>query len=280
MIWTSRWCPPCLSFKEVCEHNSQFKLILKSHFHIHFIDVDQHPYLARQHGITTLPTFQTVQTRVVGFQTADELLTELGIDVAAPVNELENDEHPDDTMVDAPQPEPVPEATNPSDLSEANNDNVVIPEVTESSETATLSLWEKIRRGVPVGLTLLQWSGIIGSSIATGGLAGVAFTLIPRLLKHRQQRRFNPPHQDEGGPAIVSAPFPRELDEARQLLAIRQSEGRVAVLDALRGMFLEDEITKLKASSKSLETSMLDDLLNMIDQRVEEVAPLTTKTSS
>lgn len=80
----------------------------------------------------------------------------------------------------------------------------------------------------------------------------------------------------EGGEATgTTAPFPRQLDEAGELLALRQSEGRVATLDTLRGMFLDDELEKLMEGDPVAAQLALS-LRKAIDARVEEVAPLTT----
>lgn len=76
----------------------------------------------------------------------------------------------------------------------------------------------------------------------------------------------------------VPAPFPRKLDEARQLFALQGTEGRVAVLDAIRGMFLDAEMEKALENANTPEGKrMLLNLKNAIDSRVDEVAPLTTK---
>lgn len=72
------------------------------------------------------------------------------------------------------------------------------------------------------------------------------------------------------------APFPRALDEARELLALRQSEGRVAALDALRGMFFDDEVAKAQQRADPTESTLLRRLRESIDQRVSEVAPYST----
>lgn len=91
--------------------------------------------------------------------------------------------------------------------------------------------------------------------------------------------KAQPEPPDPGGEeAPPPIPFPRGLDEARQLLGLRQSEGRVAILDALRGMFLDDELDKLTRFDPSTE-AIVHRLREAIDRRVDEVAPLSTRMS-
>ncbi|MCA9073838.1 MAG: hypothetical protein KDA93_02305 [Planctomycetaceae bacterium] len=139
----------------------------------------------------------------------------------------------------------------------------------------------------PIALTALELASLISGTAATGGVGTFALTVLWRILKRRRQRkqaqdtivvtRTNDPQQEEESRSIPDrAPFPRQLDEARELLALRQSEGRVAVLDALRGMFLDDELIKLKTQGTNAEASIADQLQTRIDNRVDEVAPLST----
>jgi hypothetical protein len=51
----------------------------------------------------------------------------------------------------------------------------------------------------------------------------------------------------------------------------------VAALDALRGMFLEDEVGKVISGSDPAEANAARRLMNSINARVDEVAPLATK---
>ncbi|MGE0374509.1 MAG: hypothetical protein AB7I48_12015 [Planctomycetaceae bacterium] len=140
---------------------------------------------------------------------------------------------------------------------------------------------------MPFALSGLEVAGILGGTAATGGLGTIAFAAFWRLLRRRRLGKQVPwirlatlsdaPNAGEEADREVSrAPFPRRLDEARQLLALRQSEGRVATLDALRGMFLDDELAKLTSSGNDVEASIANSLKTAIDARVEEVAPLST----
>jgi hypothetical protein len=102
------------------------------------------------------------------------------------------------------------------------------------------------------------------------------------LLLQRRRRRLQTANIEsrsaaEGSAADLPTPFPRQLDEARQLLELRQSEGRVPLLDALRGLFLEDELDKLTETDDPAAWEFASRLRGAIDARVDEVAPLTTK---
>jgi hypothetical protein len=123
--------------------------------------------------------------------------------------------------------------------------------------------------------------GLAGGAAATGGVGVVVLALIALWRLRRAKRR---PRGDAalataasaaGGAALLAAPFPRALDEARQLLGLRQTEGRVAVLDALRGMFLDDELHKLSATASPADAAVATRLRTAIDARVQEVAPLS-----
>ncbi len=144
-----------------------------------------------------------------------------------------------------------------------------------------------IRQTVPFVLTGLQLAGILGGTAATGGLGTIAVAAMWRLWKRRRLRKQSTSEssatqenerqaETEASGTTLRAPFPRRLDEARQLLALRQSEGRVATLDALRGMFLDDELAKLAAAANQTETALAQQLKSAIDTRVDEVAPLST----
>ncbi len=128
----------------------------------------------------------------------------------------------------------------------------------------------------PVVLTFLELAGLIGGSAATGGIGGVLLALFLRWGRRRRlRRRRETMPATKGGAAARPAPFPRALDEARELLELRQSEGRVAVLDALRGMFLEDEFDRCEREAPPEGRQLLQRLRGAIDARVAEVAPLS-----
>jgi hypothetical protein len=143
--------------------------------------------------------------------------------------------------------------------------------------------WGRILDLVPTALTILSTVGVIGGSAATGGVGGVALMILLKLWKRRATRssqgKVSPSDSIvEGGAApSLRAPFPRQLDEAGELLELRQSEGRVATLDTLRGMFLDDELEKLKSDPDPQIASVVRRIREAVDTRVDEVAPLTTK---
>ncbi|RLS58081.1 MAG: hypothetical protein DWH91_03085 [Planctomycetota bacterium] len=123
-------------------------------------------------------------------------------------------------------------------------------------------------------MTVLSSLGIIGGTALSGGVGGWGLMLIWKIVKRRWGRTN---FQTGGAASMATAPFPRHLDEADQLLELRQSEGRVATLDTLRGMFLDDELDKLKDDPDSRTRQVIHRVRTAIDSRVDEAAPLTTK---
>ncbi|MFG0336045.1 MAG: hypothetical protein ACF8TS_22015 [Maioricimonas sp. JB049] len=131
--------------------------------------------------------------------------------------------------------------------------------------------------------TLAELALVIGGSAATGG-AGTAVAvglarLLLRGIRRRKSRRCRDAKPERKEDELFRAPFPRALDEARELLAIRQSEGRVAVLDALRGMFLDDECDRLIEQGEDCEIRTVRQLRERVDARVDEVAPLSVRAA-
>jgi hypothetical protein len=148
---------------------------------------------------------------------------------------------------------------------------------------------------------LSGWSLVtaVAAAAATGGaaipVAGVAAYRFARatgsILKDvRELRASRKPTKsiepDRGvqspacpipAPEVPAAPFPRALDEARELLQLRQAEGRVSVLDAIRGMALDDELAKAEHGGDPARTKFLRDLIEKLDRRVDEIAPRTTR---
>lgn len=194
----------------------------------------------------------------------------------------------------AESPEPRQESSSdptPEMLRESINSPTSPPNTLSPQHTQCGSFWTRLTRGftlrAPIALTALELAGLISGTAVTGGVGTFAITVLWRFLQRRRQReqaqgtadttRANDPQQEEETRSAPSrAPFPRQLDEARELLALRQSEGRVAVLDALRGMFLDDELAKLRTEGSDSEVSVANELQTRIDNRVDEVAPLST----
>lgn len=264
-IWTATWCGSCRRFWQDFRDDPAFRGVITSRFHVHAVDVDQHRRAADAAGMTSVPVFQWQRSRVIGYQGKSWLLGRLGFTPAVPAGDAPP--HPVIETVDAPGDELAASAPSPP----------VRP------FRLLGRLWGT---SVPIVLTTLEMFGILGSTAATGGIGAIALGALWRAWRRRGNRRRKAPQADadidvllktEGGERVVArAPFPRRLDEARQLLALRQSEGRVAVLDALRGMFLDDELQKLTDSPDERDVSIARRLRNNIDTRVDEVAPLST----
>ncbi|MEZ6051503.1 MAG: hypothetical protein R3C02_08970 [Planctomycetaceae bacterium] len=159
------------------------------------------------------------------------------------------------------------------------------------SKSSRPSLWSRLRgtvvRAAPLALTALELAGLLGGTAATGGLGSIVFARLWRIWSRRRRRQRTPSETSQQGMSDeitkedeqrvpTRAPFPRQLDEASELLELRQSEGRVAVLDALRGMFLDDELTKLIATGSEEQVAVAQLLRTNIDSRVDDVAPLST----
>ncbi len=149
------------------------------------------------------------------------------------------------------------------------------PAASTAADSPSESIHERLEWVVRVGgytFSILEALGILGATSTGVGAAGVAGIWLLKKLLARKPRPA--PRQSE---VAGKAPFPRQLDEARELLEIRQSEGRVGVLDQLRGMFLDDEVEKLLETVQGDQQTLLKDLMNRIDSQVDQIAPLATK---
>lgn len=294
VIWTARWCQPCRQFRQQWETDPQLRSAIEQAYHVHLLDYDRHRALAVAQGIKQLPTFITDSQRIQGWTSTAQLLKQLGIgslegEHSPPVNLPVPSDSLSQSGSNAPEssrpvPDVDPSETDTVPATPDGSANRMQPEsaaISHSDEATPHSakahphnVLEFARRFIPTGLTLLQWCGVLGSSVATGGAAGLALSILPRLLRRRSARHAP---QSEGRSEPIPAPFPRKLDEARQLLELRKSEGRVAILDALRGMFLDDEVEKLKQSASPERQAVLEALIQQVDERVDEVAPLSTR---
>ncbi len=330
IVWTSRRCVPCQSFWHDLQNDASFRKALTSRYCVQWIDADVYRNAANQRGIHTVPTFETPDEVVAGYQGKHWLLDRLtavtienGFDGAstnslqANVDEVQS--HLTEEQADI-SPAPLPEllrprrspATAPRSNEAPNTPEspeepsphptrIVPPESIDAATTPQRNLqsrptrqpsfWSRMSRAftqtAPIALTALELAGLISGTAATGGVGTLAVAALWRVLNRRRQRQrsrrssesspTDDTQKEEGTPqAATRAPFPRQLDEARELLALRQSEGRVAVLDALRGMFLDDELTKLTSTGDDTETTVARRLQTSIDARVDEVAPLST----
>lgn len=299
VIWTAKWCGSCQKLWTTWNSDSPLRTQILEAFHVHILDYDEHRPLALLHGIRSLPSFQTANQTIVGFSNSDTLLASLHIPPVVPSNDtsVANQEIPPPGNGED-KTDPLPVATTGLTAAEEETaaDSSEIPitpsptavptqDPHETAITHTLpiadspapsahNLWGEL---LPLAFSALQWSGLLGGTAATGGLLGFGIAL---FMQGRQIRKsLAASRSSKTTEEAISSPFPRILEEASQLLEIRQSEGRVAVLDALRGMFLDDEITKLRATTSPDEQSVLNQLSAAIDLRVDEVAPLSTQVS-
>lgn len=285
-IWTAAWCEPCQRFHVDLRNNAAFRKALESRYQVVERDFDLHRAQASQLGISTVPTFQTPGLEIHGYLNSDWLLEQLAlkpqpVSQKAPENEITS-ENPHITSPAAatatetttsPRIAPLVIPTRPPLLSAP--DPVTTPPFIKP--TGNPGLWGRILDGAPMVISVLTSLGVISGTAFTGGIGGVALMLAWRLLKRRATRSSSGTSTEGGAAAPTAAPFPRELDEAGELLGLRQSEGRVATLDALRGMFLDDELSKLHDSADPAAAAVAQQLRAAIDKRVDDVAPLTTK---
>ncbi|MEZ6058472.1 MAG: thioredoxin family protein [Planctomycetaceae bacterium] len=306
-IYTSQWCPPCRKFWTDFQNNPSFRQQLTSRYELIAIDTDRFPEFARQQRVESVPLFDLAGSRITGYLNQTDLLQQLDALAPPPPSPPSIRESPAETAVTPTPPAPPasfitpPTATAPTTIPPI----LPTPPTTPSPKsppqkpppnpTLSPSNGSRLLALLPTVWTALEWFGIVGGSAATGGIGGIVISFLWRRLRRRisqsprnAQRHPNtkstrpplvtPDDVEIGGPSFSQAPFPRELDEAGELLRLRQSEGRVAALDALRGMFLDDEFEKLAQSSNPQEASIIQSLRTRINQRVDEVAPLSTRS--
>jgi hypothetical protein len=282
-IWTAEWCEPCQRFHADLRDNSAFRKALESHYQLVERDFDQDRSFATQQGISTVPTFQTQAREIHGYLGSDWLLEQLGLKSlstqegeapAEPLPKIEVTppaENAATAPVVPPRIAPLVVPTGPSLLTLPPP----APLPTAAPSRSGAGGW--MLDMAPKVISVLTSLGVLSGTAFTGGIGGVALMLAWRLLKRRATRVASG-KTSQGGTSGSAAPFPRELDEAGELLGLRRSEGRVATLDTLRGMFLDDELSKLHDSPAPTAAAIAQKLRAAIDKRVDEVAPLTTKS--
>lgn len=75
-----------------------------------------------------------------------------------------------------------------------------------------------------------------------------------------------------------SAPFPRYLDEARELRELRNAtEGRIPEFDTLVGRVVQDEIESQRATADEQTKTILAKLWLDVRNRVDSIAPISIK---
>lgn len=281
-IWTAEWCEPCQRFHADWKANSQLRQTIESHYQVVVRDWDQDRSLANRSGISTVPTFQAEQREVQGYLGPDWLLEQLGLKPPrseprpSPAEPPPKTEHSPTVPSQEAPPKiaPLVIPTGPPLLS--------LPPLTQHPEpppadTSRPSIGGRLVALAPMVISVLTSLGVISGTAFTGGIGGVALMIVWRLIKRRATRAATS-KASQGGTSGSAAPFPRELDEAGELLGLRKSEGRVATLDTLRGMFLDDELSKLHDSPDPTAAALAQKLRAAIDKRVDEVAPLTTRS--
>jgi hypothetical protein len=274
-VASANWCIACRRFWSDFETNSQFRNAILSRFHVHRVDVDRPRPGVSIPNVTTLPTFLAAGIRIEGYAGPEWLLERLTPD--------RETTPPDNAAPQPPAPaaEPAPEETSqPPPPAETAPPPVAAEEplsASASKPAATVGgVIETAAHAAPIVLSLLQLAGIVGGTVATGGVGGLVLAAALAAFRRRRSAKTTSATQTGEVGASAPAPFPRHLDEARQLLELRQSEGRVAALDALRGMFLDDEAGKALEGTDAAEKAAIIRLMGKIDARVGEVAPLAT----
>jgi hypothetical protein len=288
-IWTADWCGPCQLFKRDWRLFPEFRAKLERRYEIEIVDFDSHPKRALAEGIAKLPAFARGSDVLYGYTTPADLLSRL--QSALPYSVPDQAVATDQQTPAAPAPpsqatESVQPLVNPTPPQPVIPDrNTPLPRPDPQPEPLPpvrprRSSWLGTAvELLPASLSLLQWGGLLGGSALTGGAGAILLPLAIRLLTRKRKVSQTPKGAltGEEAPATGTIPFPRHLDEARQLLQLRQTEGRVAILDALRGMFLDDELEKLSQSGQEAQRLFARELQQAIDARIDEVAPLTTR---
>lgn len=289
-VWTASWCGPCQQFWRDVREDELFRTRLAKWGRIVAVDVDRAAPQAREKGIRKLPTFEFAEGRIEGYDGKSKLLEQLAgcirLDTGAATKPTEGDEmgsKPPETTSDAAA-EPPQSEMNPGPVPAPVRDSAGPPPMTATRTSPGTA-------GDATGflLSLVELATVVGASAATGGAGGLALTLGASFVRRWWRRRRisrGPPDgvpsetpsatTDEGREDGTQAPFPRQLDEARELLELRKSERRVAVLDALRGMFFDDAYEHTFLSADDRERAVLKKLRAEVDARVDEVAPLST----
>jgi Thioredoxin-like domain len=284
-IWSASWCIPCQQFHRDLANQPGFRARLESKFQLVIRHLDQSSSLAVQAGIRSVPVFVAPDRRVEGYLGPEWLLRQLGCEesVRPAVTSVVT---PPKALPVTPREPVAPQLVAPPLLPPSVSLPAPPPQpaLIAPGPPATIpgrsSLWTRFLGLAPVVIPVLTSLGVMGGTAVTGGVGGVALMLLLKILQRRATGTTQGKSPaEEGGVAAPTAraPFPRQLDEAGELLGLRQSEGRVATLDALRGMFLDDELDKLTATSDPAMSALIQRIRTAVDTRVDEVAPLTTQ---
>lgn len=191
-------------------------------------------------------------------------------------------ETPDDDSFDAPmviERRPPPKRVLPE--IPTDEPGPVQPEPDTQDDNAGIApvVGEVAKVGIPIALQMMGY-GALGAT-GVGGIAALGFGAY-RLLRNRRRRKEDRVFQrvtqrEEVPPKEVPVPFPRKLDEARNILRLADMEGRVPVIDRLRGVFIDDEVELIRENGTDEERRILRNLLERVDARVESAAPKTVR---
>ncbi|CAK8998763.1 Uncharacterized protein SCF082_LOCUS5769 [Durusdinium trenchii] len=290
VIWHSESCPECRRLVHDVRRVPGFARLLQTRFRLHWVNRDHHPKEAQTRGVTRLPTFEVWVHReappgvAAGYCDPSALLRQLELlrsraaspAASPPTHREDSTSGPEaaplpapDRELSCPAPSPLPGA-----VTTLQEDVEAILQQLEGQQER----WQRSQNALLQGV-----QKAFDASIAKLPRPQPLDPILEELRAQRMQQEVAATPQrssesiDANFPPDVATPFPRRLDEARALLELRQAEGRVPLLDALRGMFLDDEREKILASEDAEAKRVIHELMGAIDDRIDEVAPLVHK---
>ena len=312
-IYTASWCPPCRQLRDDFRRDQRFRDELTRRVHVHWVEVSGPlPVTSVEPPITALPTFAIGGRRKTGYRGAENLLA--AIDRLRVVEQppVKSDAVPTPLVTTPTQSppsrgDPPVRGKSPTPDGPPRTEPLVRPRPNEPAPSTPvrvgsllLTAGELIGLGTGSAGTLAiaaaaWWWRRRRSGLRSGPRSGLRSeqrpwrrTDWPEEGRRPDGRCFptagspvpEPPDEpsDEPSdepPSEPSVPFPRRVDEARELLQLRQREGRVAVLDALRGMVVDDELGRLADDPAHAATA--SQLRRTLDDRVQAIAPLSTR---
>ena len=235
-VFGSGSCRPCQQFKDDFAEEAAFREALEARFDVVFIDVDQQPGLARQHGVTQVPTFIAAgRSPTVGYDGPAQLLAALGIEVDAIAIATPTVAEP----VESPAPEPAPAET------------TAASEPTSPIEDDRL---DRALSAVETAASIATWLGVTGATGGTGGLILGGIALWRTLRRKRRPPARDPPAPEPPPVVTVDSPpppqaivpetrfAPYERDTFAEAFAWAQGEmarkypGAVGTLESLQGL--------------------------------------------
>jgi thiol-disulfide isomerase/thioredoxin len=257
-VFHSQTCGPCLKFDEDYTQSAAFSKALNAAFDVVPVDVDERPGMAREFGISQVPTFVVAgRDPVVGYEGPDELLAALGL-TAAPVKQPESPPAESAEPVEPPaEPEPPVEPPPAPPPPEPPADPVPAEPQPSAPSADMEARLDRVLGVAQTAVTVATWLGVSGT---TGGVAGLILGGIALFRGRRHSRREQPAARDPPGavdpPPVVTvdAPpsppvivpetkfAPYERDTFAQAFAWAQGElarkypGSVGTLETLKGL--------------------------------------------